>query len=73
VRRGAQANVPTQDHPAKTATRADFLVKTALRCHSAEELGEKLRKRYQRQQQRRGIEPGPDRAAEAALDRLLAE
>jgi hypothetical protein len=66
-------NGPTQDHPAKTATRAASLVKTALRCHSAEELGEKLRKRYQRQQQRRGIEPGPDRAAEAALDRLLAE
>jgi len=30
-----------------------FLVRQALRCQSAEELGERLRKRYQRQNQRR--------------------
>ena len=49
------------------------LVRTALRCESAEQLGQKLRRRYDRQKQRRGIKTGPDRAAEAELERLLAE
>ena len=55
-----------------------FLVKLALlRCQSAEELGTKIRRRYQQQQQRQGIAPpGRSRAgAELAgrLDRLLAQ
>ena len=36
-----------------------FLVKLALKCESAEELGNRLRRRYQRQRQRQGpIQPG---------------
>jgi hypothetical protein len=54
-----------------------FLVKLALRCQSAEELGKKIRRRYQRQQQRQGIAP-PSRSRAGAelaerLDRLLAQ
>ena len=49
------------------------LVKLAVRCESAEELGKKLKRRFDRQKQRRGIEPGRDRAAEAELDHLLGE
>jgi hypothetical protein len=45
-----------------------FLVSMAVRCQSADELGKKLRQRYQRQRQRRGIETGRDLAeAEAKL------
>jgi hypothetical protein len=48
------------------------LVKLAVQCQSVEELGQKLRRRYQRQQQRRGIETGrPTAATEATLDRLI--
>ena len=54
-----------------------FLVKLALlRCQSAEELGTKIRRRYQ-QQQRQGIAPPGRRRAGAELagrlDRLLAQ
>jgi hypothetical protein len=50
-----------------------YLVKLALKWESAEELGKRLRRRYQRQQQRRGT-VGPSRAtAEDDLDRLLAQ
>ena len=50
----------------------------AVKCQSAEELGQKLRRRYQRQQQRQGqTPPGPQprRRAELAepLDRLLVQ
>jgi hypothetical protein len=34
-----------------------------LRCQSAEELGKKLRRRYQRQQQRLAVEPGVTKTA----------
>ena len=47
------------------------LVKLALECDSAEEMGKKLKQRFERQQQRKGAGPAPDRAAEAELDRLL--
>lgn len=51
------------------------LVKLALKCDSAEELGRKLKRRYERQQRRRGIETGRahQAEAEAELDRLLAQ
>ena len=47
-----------------------FLVRLALQCRSAEELGLRLRRRYE-QQQRQGIATGRSRQAEA--DRLLAQ
>jgi len=50
------------------------LVRWALECQSAEELGKKLRRRYQRQQQRQGIKTGgPSAADEAVFDRLLGQ
>ena len=65
----------------KQRTRAPsftYLVRLAVKCQSAEELGQKLRRRYQRQQQRQGqTPPGPQprRRAELAerLDRLLVQ
>jgi hypothetical protein len=49
--------------------------KLALQCQSAEELGHRLRRRYERQLQRQGVPTGraPQASAEdtAALDRLL--
>ena len=49
------------------------MVKLAVRCQSAEELGERLKKRYQRQLQRRGPAPPGNAHAEAELDRILGE
>ena len=46
---------------------------TARKCESAEELGKRLKRRYDRQKQRQGVGPSRDRAAEAELDRLLAQ
>jgi hypothetical protein len=43
-----------------------FLVKLAVRCQSAQELGKELRRRYQRQQQRQGIETSRTAAAAAS-------
>ena len=43
------------------------LVRWAVKCDSAEQLGERLRRRYQRQQRRQGI------GAEAERDRILGE
>jgi hypothetical protein len=34
------------------------LVRWAVKCDSAEELGKRLKRRYERQQQRQGIETG---------------
>ena len=49
------------------------LVKLALKCESAEEMGKKLKRRFDRSYQHQGIAPpGRGRAAEAELDRLLA-
>ena len=52
------------------------LVRLALACDSAEQLGRQLRRRYQRQQQRAGIAPPSRGRAEgklaAELDKLLA-
>ena len=49
------------------------LVRWAVKCQSAEELGQRLKRRYQRQQQRAGL-PDPGRArAEAELDRLRGD
>jgi hypothetical protein len=47
-----------------------YLVKLAVKCQSAEELGQ--RRRYQRQQQRRQVHPGRA-TAEGELDHVLGE
>src|SRR6476620_7731754 len=53
------------------------LVKHALKCQSAEELGQRLKRRYQRQQQRAGLAPPDNSRAEDELadqlDRLPAQ
>ena len=49
------------------------LVRWALQCDSAEQLGERLRRRYQRQQQRQGMTPAGNAPAEAEFDRILGE
>jgi hypothetical protein len=43
-----------------------FLTKLAMRCESAEELGKRLRRRYQRQQQTR-------QPSDAELDRIFGD
>jgi hypothetical protein len=51
-----------------------FLVRHAVKCQSAEELGKKLKRRYQRQQQRHGLaRPGGQGEIADQLDRLLAQ
>jgi hypothetical protein len=49
------------------------LVRYALKCESAEELGKKLKRRYDRQQQRRGVyaRRSPSAADMADLERLI--
>jgi hypothetical protein len=48
------------------------LVRLALKCESAEEMGKKLKRRFDRSYRRRGIVPPGRRAtAETELDRLL--
>lgn len=53
------------------------LVRWAQACDSAEQLGEKLRRRYDRQRQRQGIAPPGRGRAEGELaerlDRMLAQ
>ena len=49
------------------------MVKLAVRCQSAEELGQRLKRRYQRQRQRAGLAPAGNARAEAELDRFLGE
>jgi hypothetical protein len=51
------------------------LVRLAQACDSAEELGKKLRRRYDRSLRRQGIDPRAKRQAraEAELDRLLQD
>lgn len=52
------------------------LVKLAVKCQSAEELGQRLKRRYDRQRQRQGLAPADRSHAEAklaeTLDRMLA-
>ena len=49
------------------------LVRWAQKCDSAEQLGERLKRRYDRQLQRRGLAPPRNARADAELDKLLAE
>ncbi len=50
-----------------------FLARLALKCDNAEELGRRLRRRYQRQQQRQDL-VRPGRAeADAEIERLIAD
>jgi hypothetical protein len=48
------------------------LVKLALRCQSAEEMGKQLKRRFDRSLVRRGIEPRRDYRTDRELERLLA-
>jgi hypothetical protein len=43
---------------APRASSLRVLVRWAVKCDSAEELGKRLKRRYERQQQRQGIETG---------------
>jgi len=47
------------------------MVKLAVRCQSAEELGQRLKRRYQRQRQRAGIAPPGSARDEDELARIL--
>lgn len=48
------------------------LVRLALACDSAEEMGKKLKQRFDRQQQRAGVDTGrPSAVVDAEIDRLL--
>jgi hypothetical protein len=51
------------------------LVKLALKCDSAEQMGRQLKRRFDRSLVRRGIDPnrGRQAKAEAELDRLLQD
>jgi hypothetical protein len=52
------------------------LVKLALECNDAEELGKRIRQRYERQQRRAGStggSPQADAEDERVLDRLLTD
>ena len=49
------------------------LVKWAQKCDSAKQLGEKLKRRYDRQLQRRGLAPPGNAHAEAEPERILGE
>jgi len=49
------------------------LVKLALRCESAEEMGKKLKRRFDRSLQRQGIKTDRSRQAEAELDQLIGK
>ena len=49
------------------------LVKLALECQSPEELGQRLKRRYQRQQQRQGLPPVGRSRAEAEVDHVLGK
>jgi hypothetical protein len=49
------------------------LVKLALKCESAEEMGKRLKKRFDRQNQRRGIETGRSRASAIHADGFRLE
>ena len=49
------------------------LVRWAQRCDSAEQLGERIKRRYDRQLQRRGLAPSGNARADAELDRILGE
>lgn len=72
-----EENLPAragQELRAHRAPSLKKLVRWAMECQSAEELGKKLRRRCRRQQQRRGIETGrPNATDEAELDRLLGQ
>ena len=49
------------------------MVRMAVKCADAEELGERLKRRYDRQLQRRGLAPPGNAHAEAELDRILGD
>ena len=50
-----------------------FLVEMALRCDSAEEMGKKLKRRFDRQAQRARLAPAGHRHDEAELAEMLGD
>ena len=60
----------------QTAPRAPSvrtLVKWAQKCDSAEQLGERIKRLYDRSLRRRGLAPAGNARAEAELDRIIGE
>ena len=49
------------------------LVRWAQKCDSAEQLGERIKRRYDRSLRRRGLAPAGNARAEAEFDRILGE
>jgi len=49
------------------------LVRWAQKCDSAEQLGERIKRRYDRSLRRRGLAPAGNARAEAELDRIIGE
>ena len=77
-RRGASPDVQTQDHESTAGAKLAHPGEARAEMPSAEELGQRLKRRYQRQQQRQEIAPyGPRGRGRAEadladeLDRLL--
>jgi hypothetical protein len=73
--RGAQKRAYEKTRRAPRAPTLRSLVKLALRCDSAEQMGKQLKKRFDRQQRARGIDPNKARQAKAEreLERLLQD
>jgi hypothetical protein len=66
-----------QELRAHRAPKLRTMVRYALKCDSAERLGHRLRRRFERQQQRRGTDPGRSARDEAELfeqiDRMMTD
>ena len=75
VRTGAHKRGFEQTRRAPRAPTLRSMVKLALKCDSAEQMGKQLKRRFDQSLRRRGIDPGRDRRAEAEaqLDRLLQD
>jgi hypothetical protein len=74
-RNGAQKRGFEQTRRTPRAPSLRSLVRLAQACDSAEELGKKLRRRYDRSLRRQGIDPnrGREAKAERELERLLQD
>lgn len=74
-RTGAHKRGFEQTRRAPRAPTLRSMVKLALKCDSAEQMGKQLKRRFDQSLRRRGIDPGRDRRAEAEaqLDRLLQD
>ena len=76
VRYMKPSDVPHPEHLGRRKSRGPSLrrlVRLALECQSAEELGQRLKRRYQRQRQRAGIAPPGSARDEDELARILGD